>query len=303
MISRKLAGTISMERWNFGIARVRGNSSLRLFGNGFSLDGNPPIYADQRMAWQASLPARPTIAVRIEAAAYRGEPVYFQLIGPWTTLDRTKSFAPTLGEKASQVLLEILVMAVLVGGVLLARRNLRLSRGDRRGAMRLAAAFFAISMLSWIFGASHVVGPYELQALATCLARNLFEAGFVWLVYIALEPYVRRRLPSTIISWSRLLAGGLRDPLVGRDLLVGFVAATGLVVLGTIRFFVPGWLGLAPSIPRGISPPTLLGGRHAISILFGLSHVLIFTSLGMLFLLILLRILLRRQWAAVVAWV
>ena len=32
---------------------------------------------------------------------------------------------------------------------------------------------------------------------------------------------MRRRWPATLVSWSRLLAGGFRDPLVGRDVLFG----------------------------------------------------------------------------------
>jgi hypothetical protein len=32
---------------------------------------------------------------------------------------------------------------------------------------------------------------------------------------------VRRRWPATLVSWSRLLAGRFRDPLVGRDVLAG----------------------------------------------------------------------------------
>ena len=42
----------------------------------------PPIYADERMAWQGSLPERPSVPVRIEGAAYRGKPVYFQFVDP-----------------------------------------------------------------------------------------------------------------------------------------------------------------------------------------------------------------------------
>ena len=43
----------------------------------------------------------------------------------------------------------------------------------------------------------------------------------VWLLYLAVEPFVRRRWPQTIVSWSRILGGKLRDPLVGGDILIG----------------------------------------------------------------------------------
>ena len=44
---------------------------------------------------------------------------------------------------------------------------------------------------------------------------------FSWLAYISAEPYVRRWWPQTLVSWARLLEGRGRDPLVGRDVLVG----------------------------------------------------------------------------------
>ena len=43
---------------------------------------NPPIESDARAAWTGLLAERPDIPMRIEAAAYRGKPVYFELIGP-----------------------------------------------------------------------------------------------------------------------------------------------------------------------------------------------------------------------------
>ena len=40
-------------------------------------------------------------------------------------------------------------------------------------------------------------------------------------IYLALEPWVRRYWPQTMITWSRVVAGQWTDPLVGRDLLFG----------------------------------------------------------------------------------
>ena len=40
-------------------------------------------------------------------------------------------------------------------------------------------------------------------------------------MYLALEPIVRRNLSELIVSWNRLLVGDWRDPLVGRDVLLG----------------------------------------------------------------------------------
>ena len=45
----------------------------------------------------------------------------------------------------------------------------------------------------------------------------------MWVLYLALEPYVRRYWPQAMISWTRALGGRWRDPLVGRDVLYGVV--------------------------------------------------------------------------------
>jgi hypothetical protein len=54
------------------------------------------------------------------------------------------------------------------------------------------------------------------------------------LLYVALEPFVRRVSPERLVSWTRLLAGDVRDPMVARDVLVGVAiafASLGLALL------------------------------------------------------------------------
>ena len=80
----------------------------------------PPVYSDARAAWTGSLAERPDIPMRIEAAAYRGKPVYFELIGPWTRAERMQPYQQTAGERASLVICIVLLLSVLVG-----RRNAR----------------------------------------------------------------------------------------------------------------------------------------------------------------------------------
>ena len=181
----------------------------------------PPVYSDARAAWTGSLAERPNIPMRIEAAAYRGKPVYFELIGPWTRPERMQPYQPTAGERVVLVIFIVLLLSLLVVGAMLARRNLRLGRGDRRGASRLAAFVFAAWAVAWFFGAHHVPNFDELALFIEFLVWGLVWSCFIWVLYIALEPYVRRRWPATLVSWSRLLAGDFRDPLVGRDVLAG----------------------------------------------------------------------------------
>src|SRR5713226_4764007 len=258
----------------------------------------PPAYSDTRAAWTGSLPERPDIPMRIEAAAYRGKPVYFELIGPWTRPERMQPYRPSASERAAQVIGIVLLLSLLVGGAMLARRNLRLGRGDRRGASRLAAVVFAAWTVWWLFGAHHVPKFYELGLFLMFLCAALTVSMFLWVLYIALEPYVRRRWPATLVSWTRLLAGSFRDPLVGRDVLVGCLLSTVSVVLARAGWFVPLWFGSPPLQPYAGPASQFLGARAIASGVSNQLAIAIFAGLASLFVLFLLRVLLRKQWAA-----
>jgi serine/threonine-protein kinase len=236
--------------------------------------------------------------MRIEAAAYRGKPVYFELIGPWTRPDRM----PTVGERVFLVILTVLLLASVVAGAMLARRNLHLGRGDRQGASRLAVFVFAAWVVAVFFGAHHVLTSYELWLFFVALVMGAAWFCFTWLLYIALEPFVRRRWPATLISWSRLLAGGFRDPLVGRDVLAGCLLAAFSAALTRLGWFVPSWLGHAPPQPFSGPQWQFLGARAIISDI-SLRGPVLLVALAILFVLFLLRALLRKEWAAATAFV
>jgi hypothetical protein len=263
----------------------------------------PPVYSDARLAWTGSLADRPDIPVRIEAAAYRGKPVYFELIGPWTRPERMQPYQSTAGRRAFLVIFIVLLVSMLVVGALLARRNLRLGRGDRRGAFRLAASVFGAWVVAWVFGIHHVSNFGEFGLFLEFWVWALGFSGSTWLLYIAMEPYVRRRWPATLVSWSRLLAGGLRDPLVGRDVLAGCVWGAFAAVLNRLEWFVPSWLGHPPPLP--LTGPTweLLGARTIIADISNAFGYRLLLALAFLFFLFLFRALLRKEWAAAVAWV
>ena len=60
----------------------------------------PPVYSVSRVAWTGLLAERPDAPMRIEAAAYRDKPVYFELIGPWTRPERMQPYQSTAGKRA-----------------------------------------------------------------------------------------------------------------------------------------------------------------------------------------------------------
>jgi Protein kinase domain len=263
----------------------------------------PPVYSDARAAWTGSLAGRSDIPMRIEAAAYRGKPVYFELIGPWTRPERMQPYQPTVGVRVGLAIFTVLLLSTLVVGAVLARRNLRLGRGDRRGASRLAAFVFVAYAAAVFFGAHHVPSFAEVELFVEFLVWGLGLSCFTWVLYVALEPHVRRRWPATLVSWSRLLAGGVRDPLVGRDVLAGCLWGALIDALLILGWFVPAWLGEPPNRPLSGPQMQFLGAR---AIIADLSNGLIFSlffSFGFMFVLFLLRVLLRKEWMAAVAFV
>src|SRR5205807_875284 len=69
--------------------------------------------SDTRAAWTGKWPGsgRP---LRIEAAAWHGKPVYFQMSGPWTQPARMRSPEPTRAQKIGQVTGFILSLSLIV---------------------------------------------------------------------------------------------------------------------------------------------------------------------------------------------
>lgn len=253
---------------------------------------------DTRAAWTGSFPNQPDIAFRVEAAAYRGKPVYFNVIGPWTFPWKMQEFQQSTGQNIGFAIFLILTIGLIMGAVLLARKNLRQGRGDRRGAARLSFFVFSVTVLAWLFGADHSPTFGEVfRFFIMAVSQGLLVAGVVWLFYIALEPYVRRRWPETIITWSRVLGGSLRDPLVGRDVLIGVLFGVIITILDQLSGFLRLSTGTVPS--NFVSLDALPGARQLVAVgLLSNINSSIFGSLLIFFLIFLLRVLTRRRWIA-----
>ena len=243
--------------------------------------------------------------MRVEAAAYHGRPVWFAVLPPWAGPERLGGSSPLASPTpVSDAGLWTLALAMPLGGFLLARRNLRLGRGDQKGAFRVAAFIFTTYALARLFRADHVsrFGD-ELWILIRALAYPSLWAIQAWVLYMALEPYARRRWPEVLISWKRLLAGRLRDPLVGRDILIGAATGSALAVLYRLSRLAPEWLGLPPTFPETlVSGATLTALRHVAFRVFVNQFSAVLFAMVFLFLLVLLRMVLRVPWLAAVAW-
>jgi serine/threonine-protein kinase len=225
---------------------------------------DPVPHADTRAAWEGVYPDRPDLAVRVEAAAQGATPVAFRVVGPSTTGSRTAAPAPGGSQRAVTAMWFGMSLLVLTAGVLLARRNIRLGRADLKGSLRLALAVGAAELVSWAFRAHHVAAlAVERYLGMVALGSAVATSGVLYVAYLAVEPFLRRRWSWRVISWNRLLDGRFRDPLVGRDLLIGAFAgvALGLLnslhVLTALQLHVPLENPFVAINPRALSLPFL----------------------------------------------
>jgi serine/threonine protein kinase len=250
--------------------------------------------ADLRMAWTGKWPTT-NWPLRVEAASWRGQPVFFSLVGEWTKPQRAKGDERTRGEKILGIAGVILLLSMISGAMFLARRNYRLGRSDTEGATRLAFVMFALEMALWLFRSHIVPGLETFFLLLIAASTGLLISGITWLLYLAIEPWIRRKWPQAIISWSRLVTGQVRDSLVGRDLLFGVAFGVLWVLVIQIRNIILIRFGAVPELHNS---EYLLGGRHAIGTWLQQVPTSIIATLEFFFVAQGLKALLKKDWLA-----
>jgi hypothetical protein len=263
---------------------------------------NPPFNCTTQAAWQGIYPDQKGIPVRVEACRTGGKVTFLEVMPPWSEQvivlgsGQASSRREERREKIEKVGLPILFVVffvILTGGVLLAWRNVRLRRADRRGAARLAALLFGVEIATNLVGAHYgPLGP-TFRLLFQSLAQAIYIGAIGWVFYVASEPFIRRVWPQSVISFQRLLAGRLRDPLIGREILIGAALAVILILARMGSYITDGGSELISGGPLIF----LSGMKRWTSQMFGL--VPIFPPLIVMTLIVLLRIVLRKDWLVV----
>jgi len=202
-----------------------------------------PDFGDTRTAWEGPHDARADVRIRVEAAAFRGRPVYFVVLGPWNVPTRIATAVPML-QQVLTLIFRLGIIALMMTAVVLARRNTKAGRSDMRGATRFALVLGWILLASQIIGGHHVANtPLEYNALTVAVMTTTWQSLMLWMVYLALEPYGRRFWPDMLLGWSRLLSGHFRDARVGREVLGGVACGIAFVAVHTARLLLPQQLG------------------------------------------------------------
>jgi hypothetical protein len=254
--------------------------------------------ADARVAWEGPLPDVPDTTVRVEASSLADKPISFAVVTPWTPATRMVSSrsVSTLSARIVTGIGAVIGLLTVVLAAFLARRNLRSGHGDRRGAFRTAAIVFACQAASFAIRARHYgdLGT-EWVRIEGAVAPALINAMIAWLSYIALEPYARRFWPQLLIGWTRLLSGRVRDPHVGRDVLVGSAVGTVAALLVVSLEYVPRMLNLEATslLPSSVF---LLGNRYVFSSALGAVMGAFNNAIQCLAAAVFLRIFVKRTW-------
>jgi hypothetical protein len=113
----------------------------------------------------------------------------------------------------------------------------------------------------------------------------------VWTFYLALEPFVRRYWPQTLVSWTTLWTNGTRDSIVGRDVLAGIAYGITMAILTKGMEL---WQG-ANAMSYAGSTDVLLGSRGTAALILLQAAYALRSTLLFFFFLFLLRVLLRNQ--------
>ncbi len=265
---------------------------------------SPPAYADARVAWEGTYPGVDGPAIRVEAAAYHGMPTFFRILDPWTRPTQAEVVEENPWGRFADAVSLAMTVGVFLGSALIARRNVRLGRGDRRAAARLAIFVLAVLLLGWLFTAHHVLAWSETANFCANLAFNLFISCLVWIFYLAVEPYLRRLWPQVLISWVRLLDGRFGDPLIGRDVVLGMLAGLLFSLIRRLHQIDQVSLGVSFPRPDMSGPPlvlqlwALMGLFHSLGIFVESLAASLLFPLMTTTLVVLCRVLLRRQWPA-----
>jgi hypothetical protein len=194
-------------------------------------------------------------------------------------------------------------LGVLIAAAgVLARRHIQTNRADRRGAWRVTSYLAIAGVLSWVLRASHSsslegeIGMFFRSAGVLALLGVIF-----WTLYIAVEPYVRKLWPDALLGWSRLLTGHIRDPRVGRDLLIGMVFGVALILIDVGKATIIPALGYtAPYARYGFGEEMYGDSAAAFWGLLIESVSAIGSALFAAFGIVIARLVLRIRWLAIV---
>jgi serine/threonine-protein kinase len=251
----------------------------------------PTVSYDQRAAWTGTLADDIPHRFRIEAAAFRGKPVYFILALELNETANTQQ-AWLADLQGIGLFIQLIVFAFALW---LAWRNFKAGRGDGIRARHLGVITFCSFLLTSLLRARYTSAANYSRGFLPWVAIALFVGVVFGTMYLAFEPYVRRRWPRILISWSRALSGKLNDPMVGRHILIGIAVGLLSLCVRAIGEVVHNGAKVQPVVG---DLQLLLGVQMQIGMLLTQFAQALGDATFSLFIVFALRMVLRKEWLA-----
>ena len=267
----------------------------------------PPYFADERRAWIARDSRVTARTLHVEAAAFQGKVVFVDVrpTEPPADTPIAASLAKIL-PLVFYLLSVVIPIAFPISGAVLAYRNLQKNRGDLAGAQRLVTVVIIAQLARWLLSADHVAAPdTEVQRIYFRMGRILLEALLLWVAYIAFEPLIRRFWHEPIVSWSRMIRGRLRDPLVGRSVLAGSLMGTIWATLGAVDRILGRNLNLdmTPEFLIAMQLENVISARIFLSTVLEAALDALYFGVTDICFLVVLRVVMKRPTAAILTFV
>jgi hypothetical protein len=122
----------------------------------------------------------------------------------------------------------------------------------------------------------------------------------MWVLYMAIEPYARRRWPEMLISWTRVLAGNFYDSRIGRDVMLGALGGAAMAIVQNGVNALPAWFRVANILPVIPAPILLRGSMSMLTALAAHSSQAVQWALATVSFLVVARFITQRDWLAVI---
>lgn len=221
----------------------------------------PAVAFDARREWEGTRGDIPEVPWRLSVAWFGGHLVSATVLGPWSELS-TRSLDAATSFRVQQAALALFILAILVVIVELGRRNLRAGRGDRRGALRVAAVAGGSSALVGLLTTHLASGtPFAPVDLVFSVWGQAGSVGLVmWLAYVAIEPFGRRHIPTLMVGWARVLEGRVHDPGVNREVLLGLACGAWMALVLHVTSGLPTVAQVSGETPVAGFTAVLRGG-------------------------------------------
>lgn len=262
--------------------------------------------ADIRRAWLGSRADHPEIELLVEAQAWEGRPVLFNVATPeglasLSAAPRRQTWGPRhwlLGVLQPMVILAIIIAASRAG-----HRNTDEGRIDKLGAARFAGMVFFIFLFGEGLGSHTIFTPIWGDEIWPILVGAIFTGFIAWALYAAAEPLGRRIWPTMFVSASRLFSQPAiprRDPLIGQSILVALIGAgVAFLLVGPLRWVVIDPLLGRPLILSSANADVMVSQRLALGLLLNQAMLIGFQFLHIMAL-VLVRFLVKKPAIAVV---